>query len=127
MVLLIKHDKFTESIAKFYCAELILAIDSVHSLGYIHRDMKPDNILLDINGHIKLTDLGLCKKVDVQLDDDKESTDPSLINIHLPEANRQELNQSTINIDSNSSLKPSHRERHLAYSTVGMINSSYFV
>ena len=40
----------------------ILAVGSVHKLNYIHRDVKPDNILLDINGHIKLSDFGLCKK-----------------------------------------------------------------
>jgi len=38
-----------------------LAIESVHKHNYIHRDLKPDNILLDKNGHIKLTDFGLCK------------------------------------------------------------------
>ena len=38
-----------------------MAIDSVHKLNYIHRDLKPDNILIDRHGHIKLTDFGLCK------------------------------------------------------------------
>lgn len=41
-----------------------MAIQSVHELGYIHRDLKPDNFLLDAHGHLKLTDLGLCAKIE---------------------------------------------------------------
>jgi serine/threonine protein kinase len=44
-------------------AELSMAVQHVHSLGYIHRDIKPDNILIDLRGHLRLSDLGLCKKL----------------------------------------------------------------
>lgn len=66
MGLLMKKDTFTETETIFYVAEISKAIASVHALGYIHRDLKPDNILLDFNGHIKLIDLGLCKKVEFE-------------------------------------------------------------
>lgn len=60
MNMLIKKDIFSIEEARFYIAETILAVEYVHSLGYVHRDIKPDNILLDKDGHIKLTDFGLC-------------------------------------------------------------------
>ena len=60
MSLLIKKGIFEEPLARFYIAELVLAIESVHDMGFIHRDIKPDNILIDKDGHIKLTDFGLC-------------------------------------------------------------------
>jgi len=60
MTWLIKLDIFSEEQTRFYIAETIQAIDSIHKLGYIHRDIKPDNLLLDKTGHIKLSDFGLC-------------------------------------------------------------------
>uniref|UniRef100_A0A183DMJ9 non-specific serine/threonine protein kinase n=1 Tax=Gongylonema pulchrum TaxID=637853 RepID=A0A183DMJ9_9BILA len=55
--------RIPEDMARFYVAEMVLAIDSVHRLGYVHRDIKPDNVLLDINGHIRLADFGSCLKL----------------------------------------------------------------
>uniref|UniRef100_A0A8C2C9Q1 non-specific serine/threonine protein kinase n=1 Tax=Cyprinus carpio TaxID=7962 RepID=A0A8C2C9Q1_CYPCA len=57
------EDRLPEDMARFYLAEMVLAIDSVHQLHYVHRDIKPDNILLDVNGHIRLADFGSCLKL----------------------------------------------------------------
>ena len=64
-----KKDILSQEEAKFYMAEMLLAVDSVHKLNYIHRDIKPDNVLLDENGHIKLSDFGLCKNGSYLVDD----------------------------------------------------------
>ena len=71
MNLLIKKDILTEEEARFYIAELILAVDSIHKLDCIHRDIKPDNILIDKNGHIKLSDFGLAKISDKLYENNK--------------------------------------------------------
>ncbi|XP_073034768.1 uncharacterized protein [Primulina eburnea] len=64
MTLLIREEHLTETVAKFYIAQSVLAIESIHKHNYIHRDIKPDNLLLDKNGHMKLSDFGLCKPLD---------------------------------------------------------------
>lgn len=60
MHLLCQEHVFSEDWARFYIAEISLALQFVHDKGYIHRDIKPDNILIDSKGHLKLTDFGLC-------------------------------------------------------------------
>lgn len=62
MTHLMLKDIFNEDETRFYIAELVEAVDYIHkTLHYIHRDIKPDNIIFDQNGHIRLLDFGLCK------------------------------------------------------------------
>mmetsp|Transcript_4782 Transcript_4782/g.7218 ORF Transcript_4782/g.7218 Transcript_4782/m.7218 type:complete len:498 (-) Transcript_4782:43-1536(-) len=105
MALLMKEDILTEAATQFYAAEAVLAIEAVHSLGYIHRDLKPDNLLLDWRGHLKLTDLGLCKKI--------ESDPMSGINHTLAGT---KLSPTTASAGRSTAYR---RDRKLAYSTVG--------
>jgi len=65
MTLLMRRDVLTEPEARFYAAQAAAAIEGVHMAGFIHRDIKPDNLLLDARGHVKLSDFGLCKPVDL--------------------------------------------------------------
>uniref|UniRef100_A0A9J7X004 non-specific serine/threonine protein kinase n=2 Tax=Cyprinus carpio TaxID=7962 RepID=A0A9J7X004_CYPCA len=57
------EDRLPEDMSKFYVAEMVLAIHSIHQQRYVHRDIKPDNVLLDMNGHIRLADFGSCLKM----------------------------------------------------------------
>lgn len=106
MTLLIKQDVLPEAAVRFYAAEAIMAIQSVHDLGYIHRDLKPDNLLLDAGGHLKLTDLGLCTKVEDEFDRVRVET---------------EAGSGGGDKDLTPTVPPSKytRDRKLAYSTVG--------
>ena len=107
MSLLIKEDTFSESVTRFFMAEAAHAISSVHALGYIHRDIKPDNMLLDSRGHLKLTDLGLCKKVG----EVSPMDDPDVILKTLREqgalSNEQEEKMTDLDKDAKSSISSS--------------------
>lgn len=59
---LVEKETFHIDATRFYIAELCAAVASVHTMNFVHRDIKPDNILLDANGHVKLSDFGLCKR-----------------------------------------------------------------
>ncbi|CAN9507867.1 unnamed protein product [Ophioblennius macclurei] len=64
LVTLTMNYDIPEEWARFYTAEVVLALDAIHSMGFIHRDIKPDNMLLDEHGHLKLADFGTCMKMD---------------------------------------------------------------
>eukprot|EP00924_Labyrinthula_sp_SR-Ha-C_P000991 maker-scaffold_7-snap-gene-10.25-mRNA-1 protein AED:0.05 eAED:0.05 QI:48/1/1/1/0.66/0.5/4/56/544 len=126
MNLLIKENILPEEAAKFYTVEAILAVQSVHDLGFIHRDLKPDNLLLDWNGHLKLSDLGLSKKISKH---EKTGLDFLMKETQVSAVNRVKNSPFTDYIITHNSYEQqgfieskesrSHRTRNLAYSTVG--------
>ncbi|XP_044464545.1 serine/threonine-protein kinase 38-like isoform X1 [Mangifera indica] len=124
MTLLMREETLTESVARFYIAQSVLAIESIHKHNYIHRDIKPDNLLLDKSGHMKLSDFGLCKPLDCtnlssinenEALDDENLNESMDIDGHFPKSGvgrrwkspHEQLQHWQIN------------RRKLAYSTVG--------
>ncbi len=119
MNLLMKKDILTEDEAKFYTAEMILAVDSVHKLNCIHRDLKPDNILIDKRGHVQLSDFGLSKLSDktffpISIKDN--STNYSILN-NKDEITNHEPSKSSIPLENKKPTKK--KNRLMAFSTVG--------
>eukprot|EP00708_Paratrimastix_pyriformis_P002712 GAFH01001465.1.p1 GENE.GAFH01001465.1~~GAFH01001465.1.p1 ORF type:complete len:528 (-),score=166.42 GAFH01001465.1:28-1551(-) len=59
MSLLMRRDTLPENEARFYMAETVMGVEHIHRMGYLHRDLKPDNLLIAADGHLKLSDFGL--------------------------------------------------------------------
>ncbi|XP_057783510.1 uncharacterized protein LOC131001209 isoform X2 [Salvia miltiorrhiza] len=116
MTLLMRKDTLTEDEAKFYVGETVLAIESIHKHNYIHRDIKPDNLLLDKNGHMKLSDFGLCKPLDCSNIQEKDFTVGNNYSGALQSDGRPAAPKRT----QQEQLQHWQRNRRmLAYSTVG--------
>ncbi|KAG5654374.1 hypothetical protein H0H81_003832 [Sphagnurus paluster] len=119
MTMLMKYDVFSEDVTRFYMAECILAIEAVHNLGYIHRDIKPDNVLIDKNGHLKLSDFGLSTGL-------YKSTDGEYYKRFLEQEKTRDSARNSVQVNP-INLTMSREQiatwkanrRKLAYSTVG--------
>ncbi|KAK2961267.1 putative serine/threonine protein kinase [Blattamonas nauphoetae] len=107
MTLLMKKEILSEAEVRFYVAETVLAVESVHKLGYLHRDLKPDNLLITREGHIKLSDFGLATTGENKLNSfqaiapaapvtEKELLTPQSVNVQASRKNRRALAFSTV-------------------------------
>ena len=125
MSYLISRDTLDENEARFYLAEIILCVDSLHKMNCIHRDLKPDNILIGKDGHIKLSDFGLSfisrEKLFPFTENKTEKIIPGLF-FRKTSAEEDEKNieiKNSIN-DSNKSIKSAKSFQNIiAYSGVG--------
>nr|GMD18666.1 serine/threonine-protein kinase tricorner-like [Ipomoea batatas] len=115
MTLLMRKDILTDDEARFYVAETVLAIESIHKHNYIHRDIKPDNLLLDRYGHLRLSDFGLCKPLDCSTLQEKDFTADN-----TGEASKSDDHAQAPKRTQQEQLQHWQKNRRtLAYSTVG--------
>jgi len=109
MTILMREDILSEPCTKFYMAELAMAIKSVHDLKFVHRDLKPDNVLISTAGHVKLSDFGLAKSFGTR--------EERYISEYQEKAKNgfKDVPMST----TKGRSRQSKRDRKLMYSTVG--------
>ncbi|XP_024981807.1 serine/threonine-protein kinase tricorner-like isoform X1 [Cynara cardunculus var. scolymus] len=116
MTLLMRKDTLNEDEARFYVAETVLAIESIHKHNYVHRDIKPDNLLLDRYGHLRLSDFGLCKPLDCST---LEDTDFSSVDNASGTSTSNERAAAPRRTQQEQLQHWQKNRRTLAYSTVG--------
>ncbi|MBA0858865.1 hypothetical protein Goshw_001237 [Gossypium schwendimanii] len=116
MTLLMRKDILTEDEARFYVAETVLAIESIHKHNYIHRDIKPDNLLLDRHGHLRLSDFGLCKPLDCSTIQENDF----IVGGNSNESGESDERPAAMKRTQQQQLEHWQKNRRtLAYSTVG--------
>merc|ERR1719410_1801573 len=122
MGLLIKKDILSESHTRFYMSELAAAINYVHELGYVHRDLKPDNVLISNQGHIRLSDFGLAKSFQSSNDQQLGNWQQFVATLKQGDIQKMKEDDAKIQDQHHGRSKNGKREkvdRKKLYSTVG--------
>ncbi|KIY49223.1 kinase-like protein [Fistulina hepatica ATCC 64428] len=123
MSMLIKYETFSEDVTRFYIGQCVLAIEAVHNLGFVHRDIKPDNILIDKDGHVKLSDFGLStgfhRRHDSKYYQRLMESATSQHNGQQAARNSVMVNSINLTISKDDIATWKANRRKLAYSTVG--------
>jgi len=111
---------FEEQEATLYFAEMIMGVHDLHKMGYIHRDLKPPNFLIDKTGHIKLADFGLAKpkhKIG-KLKTEEEETAPQQLTAAELESRKQHIWKRQTVFGLRATLSPDN------FHTLFIINNS---
>merc|ERR1719433_1428901 len=111
MTILMRDDILSETSTRFYMSELAMAINSVHELKFVHRDLKPDNVLISNTGHVKLSDFGLAKGFD---------SDDTFISKYQKQSGKfGDASKLKAGVDGRGKSRSSYkRDRKLMFSTV---------
>eukprot|EP01083_Nonionella_stella_P080590 221540_1 len=120
MKILIKEDILSEPVTRFYMAECAAAISCLHDMDYVHRDLKPDNMLISKDGHLKLSDFGLAKHYEsayhsVATDVITKYQNSNLENVEVETTHTKKISLFKKN-------KKNRKNRALLYSAVGTPN-----
>jgi len=127
MKILIKKDILSEPVTRFYMSECAMAINCLHELDYVHRDLKPDNMLIAKDGHLKLSDFGLAKQYETHIKNRTNDIITQYQNVKINESNN---NNNSNNPPQSKGMfdnfklfqKKSRKNRSLLYSAVGTPN-----
>uniref|UniRef100_M4FH93 non-specific serine/threonine protein kinase n=1 Tax=Brassica campestris TaxID=3711 RepID=M4FH93_BRACM len=122
MTLLMREDILAEDVARFYIAESILAIHSIHQHNYVHRDIKPDNLILDKSGNLKLSDFGLCKPLDDKYSSLLLEDEEMLSQEAESQSGKADSDKAPWQMPKEQSMQWKRNRRALAYSTVGTLD-----
>eukprot|EP00919_Chromeraceae_sp_WS-2016_P033840 GHVR01080108.1.p1 GENE.GHVR01080108.1~~GHVR01080108.1.p1 ORF type:complete len:493 (+),score=136.99 GHVR01080108.1:58-1536(+) len=116
MNLLMCLDILSEEQTRFCISEIVEAVGEVHSRGYVHRDLKPDNIVMDADGHLKLLDFGLCS---VNPNMSMSGTDKLTQDFLSGEISTTEMDITHTHTHTHTNKKPHHLKELVLRSAVG--------
>jgi len=122
MKILIKEDILSEPVTRFYMSECAAAIHHLHDLDYVHRDLKPDNMLIAKDGHLKLSDFGLAKHYDTEYHSMTTDVITKYQNTNVGKGGDVAMESNKAKLTLFKKNKKNRKNRALLFSAVGTPN-----